>query len=142
MTSVLDSLSSAAAPQWQNRSSDIREAQRSFLGVLGKHVAPDKPQTREEQARDVAEQYVSITLVQPMLKQLRETNNAAPPFAPTAAEKQFRSLTDADLAQRIVHAKQFPLVDRVAHDMLRKAGDLPSAPERAMEVDRTMKVQL
>lgn len=106
--------------------SDLQSVQQSFLNVLGKHLPETRPQTPPERARDVAEQYVSIALVQPLLKQLRETSNAAPPFAPTQAEKQFRALTDADLAQRIVQAKQFPLVDRLARDLLKRGGELPS----------------
>jgi Rod binding domain-containing protein len=52
--------------------------------------------------------------VQPMLKLLRDSNNAAPPFAPGPAEKQFRSLMDVELAQRIVNSANFPLVDALA----------------------------
>lgn len=109
------------------RSPDTKQAQQSFLAVLGKKVEETEPQTPAAKARDVAEQYVSIALVQPLLKQLRETSNAAPPFAPTQAEKQFRALTDADLAQRIVKAKQFPLVDRLARDLLERGGEMPRA---------------
>ena len=104
---------------------DLKEAQKSFLAVLGKHV-PTEPQTPAEQSRETAEQLVSLSMIQPMLKQLRETNNAAPPFAPTQAEKQFRALTDADLAQRIVKAKHFPLVDRVAQVLLKRSDKLAS----------------
>ncbi len=109
-----------------SRPSDLQKTQQSFLNVLGKHLPDQAPQTPAERVRDVAEQYVSIALVQPMLKQLRETSNAAPPFAPTQAEKQFRALTDADLAQRIVHAKHFPLVDRLARDLLRQGTKPPA----------------
>src|ERR1043165_9691287 len=78
---------------------DLTSAQRSFSQVLGKALPETKPQTVAEKARDTAEQFVTISLVQPLLKQLRETNNAAPPFAPTEGEKQFRALTDAPLPQ-------------------------------------------
>jgi Rod binding domain-containing protein len=105
--------------------SDLKRSQESFLSVLGKKVDDTEARTPAEKAREVAEQYVSIALVQPMLKQLRETSNAAPPFAPTQAEKQFRALSDADLAQQIVKAKQFPLVDRLARDLLDRGGEMP-----------------
>jgi Rod binding domain-containing protein len=122
LDSVLDV--SSGKPWLPERSSDLKKAQESFLSVLGKKTN-ETPLTPAAKARDVAEQYVSIALVQPLLKQLRETSNAAPPFAPTQAEKQFRALTDADLAQRIVRAKQFPLIDRLARDLLKRGGEMP-----------------
>ncbi|HVU64840.1 MAG TPA: hypothetical protein VHC70_12745 [Phycisphaerales bacterium] len=92
----------------------------SFASVLGK-LRQDGHESPEAYARRSAESFVAIGLVQPVLKKLRESNNAAPPFAPTDAEKQFRSLADADLAQHIVHAKNFPLVDRIARQLIEKA---------------------
>jgi Rod binding domain-containing protein len=53
-----------------------------------------------------------------MLKLFRDSNHAAPPFAPTPAEKQFGGLMDTELAQRIVTAKHFPIVDSVAKKLL------------------------
>lgn len=105
---------------------DLFAAQRSFAQVLGKAMPEPAPQSREAQARDTAEQVVTISLVQPLLKQLRETNHAAPPFAPTPAEKQFRSLTDATLAQNIVKSKHFPIVDRMTQLLLDRGGTLAS----------------
>lgn len=125
MTTAVEPASDRFIPGGRSPSADLQSAQKSFLNVLGKHLPESEPQTPTQRARDVAEQYVSIALVQPLLKQLRETSNAAPPFAPTQAEKQFRALTDADLAQRIVRAKQFPLVDRLARDLLQRGGTRP-----------------
>lgn len=115
-----------AAKSFERTRTDLGDAQRAFSSVLGKHVDEPSDATPEQRARQSAEQLVSISLVQPMLKQLRSGNNAAPPFAPTEGEKQFRALTDADLAQKIVHAKQFPLVDRLAHELLIKGERLAS----------------
>lgn len=115
---------------------DLAASQRSFLSVLGKQVEEPAATTAEQRARQVAEQMVSISLVQPMLKQLRSSNNAAPPFAPTEGEKQFRALTDADLAQQIVHAKQFPLVDRLAHIMLERGEKLASGESLRDEISK------
>lgn len=95
-----------------------RTRQRDFAAILarGQTSAAGTP---EAQAREQAEQFVAITLVQPVLKQLRESNNAAPPFAPSQGEKQFQSLMDAHVAQQITRATSFPLVDRLAQDLLR-----------------------
>lgn len=95
-------------------------AEDSFAGIMA--MASNKAGSREERARDAAEQFVALTFVQPALKSLREGNQAAPPFAPSEGEKQFRALLDAELAHRIVHKAHFALVDRVAHDLLKNAG--------------------
>ncbi len=103
-------------------------AQRSFaeaLSIADRRV--DAKQSPEEAARDAAEQFVAVTLVQPLLKQLRETNNAAEPFAPGEAEKQFRALHDATLAHEIVSAGHWPLIDRLARDLLQKSQGAPDA---------------
>lgn len=98
--------------------------QRSFAEALGDQRNADRfaakeSATTEEQARDAARRLVSTTLVEPILKQARENNRAAAPFAPTQAEKQFGSLLDHRLANDIVSASNFPIVDRLAQDLLR-----------------------
>lgn len=96
------------------------DARTRFAEVLGERVSrPDE--APETQARRAAESFVAMTFVQPLLTQLRETNNAAPPFAPTPGEKQFQGLADAELAQRIVSRANWPLVDRIAGDLLKHA---------------------
>jgi hypothetical protein len=111
--------SAAASPAGQ-----VLASQKSFAAALGKaqDAGPASGLSDEDRAREAAEQLVTQTFLLPLLKQLRETDGAAPPFAATQAEKQFRALGDADLAQRIVHAARFPLVDRLARDLLKKAG--------------------
>jgi len=88
----------------------LAEEQASFRAVLGR-VSAGEP------ARDAAERFVAMALVHPLLKEFRESNQAAPPFAPTEAEKQFGALLDAELANRVVRAAGFPLVDRLAREL-------------------------
>ncbi len=95
-------------------------SQDSFAGIMA--MASNKGGSREERARDAAEQFVALTFVQPALKSLRDSNQAAPPFAPSEGEKQFRALLDAELAHRIVHKAHFAIVDRLAHDLLKNTG--------------------
>lgn len=99
---------------------DDRSERASFASVLGK-AQKGSHETIEQYSRRTAESFVAIGLVQPVLQKLRETNNAAPPFAPTDGEKQFRSLADAALAQEIVASKNFPLVDHIAKKLIEKA---------------------
>ncbi|MEO0512094.1 MAG: hypothetical protein AAF108_04265 [Planctomycetota bacterium] len=73
----------------------------------------------ETQARRAAEKLVAQTLVMPVLRQIRESNEAAEPFAPSEGEKQFGALFDQRIADDLVRAAGFPLVDRLARDLLR-----------------------
>lgn len=98
-----------------------------FSSVLGR-IQPLPGETADQTARKGAEQFVAIALVQPVLKSLRDNNHASAPFAPTQGEKQFQSLLDADLAQRIVRTRHFPLVDRLASDLLSAASHRKSPP--------------
>jgi hypothetical protein len=103
--------------------SGVLSRQADFAEVLGtadrrlpEHVSD------EAAARDAAQRFVAATLVQPILDQIRETNDAAPPFQPTRGEKQFGSMLDARVAMDIVRASNFPLVDRMARDLLTRGG--------------------
>ena len=106
--------------------SDRFESQQSFARVLGREDRSRITGTPESKARDAAQQFVAQVFVQPVLKQLRESNQAAAPFGPTDAEKTFRGQLDADLAQRIVRGTNWPLVDRLARDMLERSSPAPA----------------
>ncbi len=105
---VVNELSSPAALRGD-------DTQRSFRDVLG--IARTAGNT-EADARDAAEQFVAKTFLEPLMKSVRESNQAAPPFAPTQAEKQFRAFADAQLAVEIVKRSDMPIVDRLARDLL------------------------
>lgn len=111
----------------------LSSRQVSFSELLGRQSgAGDTGLSPEQRATAGSEQLVAVALVQPLLAQLRATNNAAAPFAPTQAEKQMRALQDAEVARQIVHAGHFPLVDRMARRMLslsRSAGGAAPQPE-------------
>jgi len=74
--------------------------------------------TKEKAALKTAREFVAQALVQPMLKEARESNQAWGPFAPGKHEKAFAWLIDEGIAKSIVEAKNFPLVDRVAESLL------------------------
>ena len=102
--------------------SSLLEQQRDFAEVLSTAErridrAANTPD-RETEARRAAEDLVAATLIDPVFKALRESDDAAPPFAPTQAEKQFRALADAQTARQIVRSGGFALVDAVAQRLL------------------------
>ncbi len=95
-----------------------QEAQADFRSVLAQASQSDgTPQTR---ARKAAEELVATALVGPVFKGLRESNGAAEPFKPNAAERSFGQLLDTTLAQRMVSSTHWPLVDSVARKLLSK----------------------
>lgn len=107
----------------------LAETQRAFAEVLS--IADRRPDQvdRAEQAREAAERLVSATLVEPTLKQLRESNTTPPPFGPGPAEKKFRALGDAFAAREIVRSQRFELVDRLARDMRSRSGAIEVFPK-------------
>ncbi|MCA9312244.1 MAG: hypothetical protein KDA21_13605 [Phycisphaerales bacterium] len=90
-----------------------------FLSALDRARAEDPA---AKQAREAAEDFVASTLVKPILAQMREMNNAAPPFAPGDHEKAFAGMIDDQVAARIVKAQRFPLVDRIAATLQKNVG--------------------
>lgn len=100
------------------------DEQARFASVLSRaHTRVGEKATRpQERAREAAQQLVATAFVLPVLKQLRDTNNAAEPFKPNPAEKSFGRLMDTELSQRIVSSRGWALVDRVADTLLKKGG--------------------
>ena len=95
-------------------SSTVLQRQQDFSSVIARDQGND---TTSAPARKAAEDFVSMAFVQPLLAQLRETNNAAQPFAPGPAERQFGEIMDQVLSKQIVRASSFPLVDRIESDL-------------------------
>jgi len=87
--------------------------------------AAETKHAKEREARTAAEQLVAQTFVVPLLKKFRESNNAAPPFAPTSAERMLRGVADSNLAETIVKRSDWPLVDQLAQRLLN--GGKPSS---------------
>ncbi len=100
--------------------------QLEFTEVLGRQTGRQLGITDEAKIRDTAENFVATALVQPIFKQMRSTNHAAAPFGPNKAEQQFQSLVDAQVSRHIVHKSHWPVVERVAQNMLKKAGLAPA----------------
>lgn len=98
----------------------LGSSQQTFSSILARATA-SSDSTPEQRARAAAEQFVSIAFVQPLLQQLRAGSTAAAPFAPSQAEKQFQSLVDAQIAERITRASNFPLVDTITRQLLDRA---------------------
>ncbi|MEM1331347.1 MAG: hypothetical protein AAGG07_12385 [Planctomycetota bacterium] len=117
-------------------------SQRSFAeslaiaqrGPLGNTASAQ--QGDEQRAREAAERFVAMTFVEPVLASLRDSNSAAEPFKPNQAEKQFRGMLDNQLAERVVSAADFPLVDRLASDLLRTASSA-AQPTAIAQEERT-----
>lgn len=102
----------------------VLQRQRDFTAVIARDQGANADAAP---ARQAAEDFVSMAFVQPLLAQLRETNDAAEPFAPGPAERQFGEIMDQVLSRQIVRASNFPLVDRIEQDLASRAERLDAA---------------
>jgi len=97
------------------------EAKATFASVLARESGALDASAQEAAVRKGAEELVSAVFVQPLLKQLRENNHAAAPFAPTSAEKQFQSMMDGKIALDLTRRCRFPIVETVTRSVLAKS---------------------
>lgn len=126
--------STALADTEQGRDASVRTAlsglggvrTRSFVDALQQaSTETDTEKRLDAEARATAEEFVAVALVQPLLAQLRSSNNAWGPFKPGAHEKQFGAMLDAEYASRIARASGYPLVDSLARDLRRTTQHAP-----------------
>ena len=104
--------------------------QRGFAESLGTQITHGRTResaraergTPEDQARKAAQEMVSLSFIQPILTQMSESRHTEGPFAASAAEKQFRGMQDRLLADELMQASNFPLVDRLASRLLARSG--------------------
>jgi len=95
--------------------------------------------------REAAEELVAISLVQPVLASLRDSDMAAEPFKASESEKRFGALYDAEIARRLVKSGRFPIVDALARQMReRTASAGPATPPgtEAAHADATPRLEL
>lgn len=120
-TPLYDLLSPAQTrfKQPPKRDDPLSLANPPALTQADKPGEPDSPAQQYARAREAAEGLVATSFIKPILTQVRESNNAPPPFGPTQAEKQFGSLLDNKLSDEIVRASQFPIVDRIVERFTR-----------------------
>lgn len=128
------SLTTPVAPAGPVGRGALTESQRQFAGILGqmdqpRPLGPDERSLdanpaasikTEAQARAAAQQFVAISLVQPLLSQLRASNAASGVFAPSQGEKQFQAMHDAQIAERIVKASNFGIVDKLTEQLMKR----------------------
>lgn len=108
-----------------------------FSTILAQNTDRLSQLDADGQARVAAEEFVASSLIFPVLKQLRESNQAWGPFAPGRHEQMFSSLLDGEVASQIARASSFPLVEQLARDLRRmsEGADSPSAGEAPRAVD-------
>ncbi len=96
-----------------------RAAERSTTAPIRRTPAYER--SPEGKARKTAEDLVSVAMIEPTLKILRESNNAPAPFGPGDMEKAFAPMLDEAISQQIVRASGFGIVDRLASDLLKQS---------------------
>ena len=121
---MIDSLSAGVDARVRTvQVSSTGDRQRDFAAMLGREMsrADAGQETPEQRARTAAEGFVSTALVEPLLKAVREANEAPAPWGPSDVEKRFGGLIDAERATQIVRSSSFPIVDRLARDLLQRS---------------------
>lgn len=136
-TSMAGSMAPIRFPAMVGADPLIRRQQDFSSTLMKARSSGSASGTPEQRAREAAEEFVSVALVQPILGKLRDSNQAAPPFRPTRGEQQFQGLADAQVARQIVRSSHFPLVDRLARDLLRKHEESAATPPVGTEATRT-----
>lgn len=95
--------------------------QRSFAEIFAIDQRAPGHAGEVDQARQAAEGLVAMTLIEPLLREARESRSSEGPFGLTESEKQFGALMDARTAGRMVQAWNLPLVDQLARQMREQA---------------------
>lgn len=95
--------------------------QTDFASIMGmqNRVSHAGDGTTSEKARQAAQEFVAKVFIEPMLKQVRDSNHTPPPFGPGPGEKQFGSMIDAQRSIDLVRSASWPIVDRLAADLTR-----------------------
>ncbi len=91
--------------------------QQDFASTLAGQLSGPGASRQHADPRKAAEDFVAIALIQPILKTLRESDKSPPPLGPGPAEKQFRSLADAQVARQIVRGGRWPLIDSMVRTL-------------------------
>jgi len=76
--------------------------------------------------RQAAHDLVASAFIEPVFASLRENSFAEGAFAPSAVEKRFGPMLDAELSSRIASAANFPIVDAIV-DRYRPTGTMMTA---------------
>ncbi len=85
-------------------------------------------------ARQAATELVASALLVPVLDAMYERPLAEAPFAPTAAEKRFAPMLSQHLADRIIGAANFSLVNTILDRLLGPETPAPEAPSESDHV--------
>ena len=97
--------------------------------------------TAPEEAQKAAQQLVASAFLQPMFKQLRESQFKTGLFDGGQAEQAFQQRLHTRIADRMSQTMDLPMVDAVARYVSQRGGasgeaSQTAAPERGSEVNR------
>lgn len=93
---------------------------------LAARPTPGATNGKPDKVREAAEEFVSMSLVEPVLAKMRSMNMAAEPFAPGAHEKAFAPFVDKAWSKGLVKASGWDLVERVEQWMRQRADVKPT----------------
>lgn len=112
--------------------------QASFLRAMVRRLGgdADAPEsgTHKGLVAVAARRLVSDAFLEPLLREARESAQSGGMFAPGAGEKRFGHLVDRAMADRVVDAHRFDVVEAVERSLLQRvAGGTPPEPITRIE---------
>lgn len=123
LTPDISRTQSISPAAWELSSRDQqRNDERNTFAATFNRAKSDTPKTPQQEAREAAEGLVSMAFLQPILKQMRESNNTAAPFGPGKGEQSMRTMLDQAWSDNIVKNGNWSLVNRVEQRMLDRLG--------------------
>jgi len=122
------------ASSYYDRLGQFQASAQGFDSILTKAsgATAEAGRTNKQKLRHACEQLVSDALVQPLLKQMRQSPFKVKMFHGGHAEQAFAQKLDTILADRIVHSANFPIVDSVYNNLSRHPGGLPTSTGAAV----------
>ena len=123
----------ATTPAAAAKSEDQAGFLRRLASRLGADPRDERAETPEGLARLGAERLVSTALLEPLVREARESSEATGLFAPGAGEKRFGHLLDREIADSIAASRDFAPVNAIEKRVLSfvekalRGGDQPTA---------------
>jgi len=111
-----------------DRVTPLPELKPAFGDILAEVRAGGSSAALNTPPRESAEELVAMTLVQPMLAQLRTDVFGGGAFSSGTIQDRLAPFADATIARDMVKGSRMPIVDAVERTMTRNARAIPTTP--------------
>lgn len=131
---AITSMSAERTPDVAPKGDDQASFLRAMVRRLGGDADAPDAGTHKGLVAVAARRLVSDAFVEPLLREARESSQPGGMFAPGAGEKRFGHLVDRAMADRVVDAHRFDVVEAVERSLLQRVtGETPTPPITRLE---------